>query len=101
VPTFKFFSNPALTLPAIGANFAASGPYANYVLLGTVPANGALMELFAENHSTSIAVLILDSGSTPVGSVPAAGTATTMALSAASVAGGVGGIRRSDTSKRV
>jgi hypothetical protein len=50
------------------------------------------MELFAQNHSTSVAVLILDDGSTPVGSVPAAGKATTVALSAASVAGGVGGV---------
>ena len=86
-----FFSNPALTLPAIGANFGTTGPYANYVLLSTVPADQARMELSAQNLSTSVAVLILDDGSTPVGSVPAAGKATTAALSAASVAGGVGG----------
>jgi hypothetical protein len=90
--TFKFYSNPALTLPAIGANFAASGPYASYVLLGTVPADAARQDLFAENHSTSVAVLVLDDGSTAVGSVPAAGKATTMALNAAAVAGGPGGI---------
>jgi hypothetical protein len=53
---FHFFSNPALVLPAIGANFAASGPYASYVLLGTVPADGARMELSAQNLSTSVAL---------------------------------------------
>jgi hypothetical protein len=89
---FKFYSNPSLTLPAIGANFAASGPYASYVLLGTVPADGARMEVSAQNLSTAVALLILDDGSTAVGSVPAAGKATTMSLSAAPVAGGVGGI---------
>jgi hypothetical protein len=90
--SFKFFSNPSLTLPAIGANFAASGPYSGYVLLGTVPADGVRQEVSAANLSTSVAVLVLDSGSTPVGSVPAAGAATTVALSAASTAGGPGGV---------
>jgi hypothetical protein len=92
VSSFRFFSSPSLTLPAIGANFAASGPYASYVLLGTVPADGARMELSAQNHSTSVAVLILDDGSTASGSVPPAGKATTVALSAAAVAGGPGGV---------
>jgi hypothetical protein len=89
---FHFFSNPPALIPAIGANFGSSGPYANYVLLGTVPADAARQDLFAENHSTSVAVLILDDGSTAAGSVPASGKATTMALSAAAVAGGVGGV---------
>jgi hypothetical protein len=87
-----FYSNPSLTLPAIGAPFAASGPYASFVLLKSIPADGARQDLFAENNSTGVAVLVLDDGSTAVGSVPAAGKATTMALSAAAVAGGVGGI---------
>jgi hypothetical protein len=86
-----FFSNAALTLPPIGGNFAASGPYASYTLLSTVPADGAQMEISAENHSTAVALLILDDGTTPVGSVPAAGHATTISLSASGVAGGPGG----------
>jgi hypothetical protein len=53
---------------------------------------GLRMELSAQNLSTSVAVLVLDDGSTAVGSVPAAGKATTMSLTAASVAGGVGGV---------
>jgi hypothetical protein len=89
---FRYYSNPALTFPAIGANFAASGPYANYVLLTTIPADGARQELSVSNQSVSVAVLILDDGSTPVGSVPAAGKATTISLGAASVAGGPGGV---------
>jgi len=89
---FKFFSNPSLTLPAIGANFAASGPYASYVLLGTVPADGARRLLSAQNLSTAVALLILDDGTTASGSVPPAGKATTVALSAAAVAGGPGGV---------
>jgi hypothetical protein len=87
-----FYSNPSLTLPAIGAPFAASGPYASYVLLSTVQADGVRMELSAQNLSTSVAVLVFDDGSTAVGSVPVAGKATTISLAAASVAGGVGGI---------
>jgi hypothetical protein len=89
--SFKFYSNPSPTLPAIGANFAASGPYASYVLLTTISADAARMELTAENLSTSVAVMIFDDGSTPVGTVPPAGTATTMALAAAAVAGAPGG----------
>jgi hypothetical protein len=89
---FKFFSNPSLTLPAIGANFAASGPYASYVLLKTIQADGALQELTAQNLSTAVALLILDDGTTASGSVPPAGKATTVALSAAAVAGGPGGV---------
>jgi ethanolamine utilization microcompartment shell protein EutS len=89
--SFRYFSNPALTLPAIGANFAASGPYASYVLLSTLPADGARMEVSAQNHSNAVALLILDDGSTAVGSVPPAGKATTIALTAAAAAGGAGG----------
>jgi hypothetical protein len=101
VSTFKFFSNPALTLPAIGAPFAASGPYASYVLLKTVQADGVRMELSAQNLSTSVAVLILDDGSTASGSVPAAGKASTISLAAASVAGGVGGVYQDKFQGRV
>jgi hypothetical protein len=92
VSSFRFFSSPSLTLPAIGANFAASGPYASYVLLGTVPADGARRLLSAQNLSTAVALLILDDGTTASGSVPPAGKATTVALSAAAVAGGPGGV---------
>ena len=90
--SFRYFSNPSLTLPAIGANFAASGPYASYVWLKTIPADAARMELAATNVRTSVALLILDDGTTAVGSVPIRGTATTSALSAAPVAGGAGGV---------
>ena len=86
-PLLRNSSTTNVTIPAIGANFAASGPYASYVLLGTVPADGARMELSAQNLSTSVALLILDDGSKPVGSVPAAGKATTMAMNEAAVAG--------------
>jgi hypothetical protein len=79
------------TLPAIGAAFGSSAPYANYVLLGTVPADQGRQFLSIQNLSTGLVVLVLDDGTTAVGSVPTATKATVESLAAASVAGGPGG----------
>jgi hypothetical protein len=91
-PLIRNASTTSVTLPAIGQPFAASGPYASYVLLTTIPADEARQELFIQNLSTAQIALILDDSTTAVGSVPAVGKATVMSLAAAGVAGGAGGL---------
>jgi len=92
-PLLKGYSNaPTVTLPAIGANFAASGPYASFLLLTTIPADEGRQLLRISNQSTAVVALVMDDGTTAVGSVPAATKATVESLSAAAVAGGPGGV---------
>jgi hypothetical protein len=79
-------------LPAIGAAFAASGPYSGYLLLGTIPADQGRQFLSVSNQSAAQIALILDDGTTASGAVPAASKATVVSLAAASVAGGAGGV---------
>jgi hypothetical protein len=90
-PLIKNASTTNLTLPAIGAAFGASGPYANYVLLTTIPADEARQLVQVQNFSTGLVVIVFDDGTTASGSVPAAGKATAISLAAAAVAGGAGG----------
>jgi hypothetical protein len=100
-PLIKNASTTALTFPAIGANFAASGPYASFVLLTTIPADEGRQLVQVGNQSTSQVVLILDDGTTASGSVPAAGKASTISLAAAAVAGGPGGVYQDKFQGRV
>jgi hypothetical protein len=74
------------TIPAIGANFAASGPYASYVLLQTIPADSARQGIDIENLSGAQIAVVLDDGKTAAGSVPAAGKASVFALSGTAAA---------------
>jgi hypothetical protein len=90
-PLLKNASTNAVTIPAIGAAFAASGPYASFVLLTTIPADEGRQLVQVQNLSTGLVAIVLDDGTTAVGAVPAAGKATVMSLSAAASAGGAGG----------
>jgi len=76
------------TLPNVGSNFAASGPYASYVLLKTVWAsNYASVNVF--NSSTSVIAVVVDDGIAATGSAPT--NATVFGLAVAAAAGGQGG----------
>jgi hypothetical protein len=89
------------TLPAIGAAFTASGPYSGYVLVATVPADQGRQFLSVSNQSAAQIALVLDDGTTGVGSVPATSKATVVALAAAAAAGGAGGVHQDHFQGRV
>lgn len=78
-------------LPNIGANFGGSGPYANYVLLATVPSivTNLRDEVEIENQSTGQVIFVIDDGAASAGFAPV--NPTIDVLAAASVAGGQGG----------
>jgi hypothetical protein len=97
----KDYSVNEPTIPAIGAAFAASGPYASFVLLGTVPADQGRQRLYIQNDSAAVVALVLDDGTTASGSVPAAGKASVVSLAAASAAGGQGGVFSNEFKGRV
>jgi len=83
-----FSANPP-ALPNVGANFAASGPYANYVLVGGAPANASRFSIDVENTSGSQIAVVLDDGAAAVGSPP--NNASVMALSGGGSIGAQGG----------
>lgn len=58
------------TLPAIGAGFGSTGPYANYVLVQTVPANAARISIDVENTSGAQIVVLVDDGTAASGAAP-------------------------------
>ena len=76
-------------LPNVGANFGASGPYLNYVLIAAVPANPARFSVDVENNSGAQIAILLDDGTAASGSAPA--NASVFALSGGSGAGSQGG----------
>ena len=77
------------TLPNIGANFAASGPYASYVLVATVPAHTAGC-LYFLNASGAQIVVVTDDGTAASGTAPHNATAWPVAAGAGSGAQGSG-----------
>ncbi len=62
-------ANPPAT-PNVGNNFGASGPYANYVLITTIPTNPTRHNIDIENASGSQIVVVRDNGITPWGLPP-------------------------------
>lgn len=90
------YSANAPALPNVGANFAASGPYASYVLIATAPASSARHKIEVENLSGAQIAIVRDDGTAANGSAPV--SATVFALSGG-VAGGQGGTWNSDTFK--
>ena len=77
------------TLPNVGANFAASGPYASYVLIATAAASPSRLSIDVENTSGAQIAIVLDDGAASSGSAP--NNASVFALSAGSGAGAQGG----------
>jgi hypothetical protein len=64
------FSANKPTIPVVGQPFAASGPYASYVLLATVPASITRTAVEIQNQSTGIIAIVRDDVSASVGSTP-------------------------------
>ena len=77
------YSSNQPTLPNVGSNFGASGTYANYVLIITVPKDSSRGTIDVENTSGSQIVIVLDDGKAAVGSPPTNATVF-------SIAGGAG-----------
>lgn len=87
--TGRDFSANAPALPNVGANFGASGPYANYVLIATAPANAFRFSIDVENTSGSQIAIVLDDGAAASGAAP--GNASVFALSGGGSVGAQGG----------
>ncbi len=83
------FSTNAPALPLIGNGFGTSGPYANYLLIRTVPANPGRNNLDIENNSGAQIAILRDDGSAATGSAPNA--ATIFALAGGAGIGSQGG----------
>lgn len=77
-------------LPNIGANFAASGPYASYVLVRTIGANSARNYVEINNTSGGQIVVIRDDGTAAVGAAPINGTIFALAAGAGTAQQGAG-----------
>jgi hypothetical protein len=91
------YSSNRPALPAVGANFAASGPYASYVLTATAPASAARAAIDVENTSGAQIVILRDDGTAAAGAAPA--NASLFALGGGSAAGAQGGSWTSATFK--
>jgi len=85
------------TLPNVGANFAASGPYASYVLIATVPASATRNNVDIENTSGAQIAIIRDDGTAAGAAAPV--NASVFALAGGSGAGAQGGAWSSQTFK--
>lgn len=84
-------------LPNVGAAFAASGPYASYVLIATVPASPTRNNVDVENISGAQIAVVRDDGTAGSGAAPA--NASVFALGGGSAAGAQGGSWSSQTFK--
>lgn len=89
MPYARDYSTNQPTLPNVGANFAASGPYASYALTQSVPAGAAPLSIDVENTSGAQIALLLDDGSAAIGAAPA--NASVFALAGGSGVGAQGG----------
>ena len=83
------FSANRPALPNVGANFGASGPYANYVLVGVAPANASRFSVDVENTSGSQIAVVLDDGTAAAGS--SLNNASVVALAGGGSIGAQGG----------
>ena len=91
------FSANAPTPPNIGANFGATGVYANYLLIATVPASATRFNIDVENVSGAQIVVMRDDGTALSGASP--GNASVFALAPGSTVGAQGGSYASQTFK--
>lgn len=91
------FSANQPVLPGVGAAFGASGPYANYVLVRTVPASASRAFVEIDNNSPGPVVVMRDDGTAAAGAAPV--RASVFPLAAAAAAGQQGGAWSSTTFK--
>ena len=82
------FSVNKPTPPNVGSPFAASGPYASYVLIATVPAS-TRAGVDVENNSGAQIVIVLDDGTAASGAAP--NNASVFALGGGGAPGSQGG----------
>ncbi len=82
------FSSAQPALPNIGQAFAASGPYASFVLVATVPAQLGRHAVEIQNNSTGTIAIIRDDGTAGKNQVPM--DASVIALGPAASAGAQG-----------
>jgi hypothetical protein len=92
------YSTNAPTLPNVGSNFDASGPYANYVLVKTIPASASRANIDIENISGGQIAVVLDDGTAANGAAPV--NASVFTLGGGTSAGAQGGAWSSQTCKR-
>jgi len=85
------------TLPNVGAAFAASGPYASYVLVATVPASATRANVDIENLSGAQIAIVRDDGTAAGGAAPV--NASIFSLAGGAAAGQQGGSWASSTFK--
>ncbi len=83
-----FSANPP-ALPLVGNGFGASGPYANYVLIRTIPASASRSNLDIENNSGTQIAILRDDGTASIGA--AANAASVFALAGGAGIGSQGG----------
>lgn len=91
------YSSNKPTLPNVGAAFSASGPYASYVLIATVPASSSRNNVDIENISGAQIAIVRDDGTAASGAEPA--NASVFALAGGSASGAQGGSWSSQTFK--
>lgn len=89
-----FTANP-IAIPNVGAAFANAGPYANYALVKTIPANPARAGVGVPNLSGDRIVIVRDDGTVSPGSPPS--NATIIALEGGGAVGLQGGSWSSTT----
>lgn len=88
------FTANQTALPVVGSSFGASGPYAGYVLIKTIPA-GRRNGVEVDNVSGGQIVVIRDDGTAATGAAPA--NASIIALAGGAAAGAQGGSWSSTT----
>jgi hypothetical protein len=91
------YSANSPALPNVGANFAASGPYASYVLVATVPAAPSRNSVDVENTSGNQIAIVRDDGTAASGAAP--NHASVFTLAGGSAVGAQGGSYVSGTFK--
>ncbi len=89
------YSTNKPAIPNVGANFAASGPYASYVLLATIPLGAILNSVDIENTSGAQIAIVRDDGTAANGAAPA--NASVFPLAGGAGAGQQGGAWGSTT----
>jgi len=67
------------TLPNIGSNFAASGPYASYFLIATVPVTSNRVQVTVVNNAQTQIAVMRDDGTATNGNAPANASVFTLA----------------------
>lgn len=77
--TGKDYSANQPTLPNIGSNFAASGPYASYILIATVPVSSSRVQVTVVNNAQTQIAIMRDDGTAAHAAAPVNASVFTLA----------------------